>query len=111
MNIIEFLDARLAEDEQLARESHSILLLIGNDTRVLVEGSDERNTYRFIERFNPARVLREVAAKRALIAQFVNQSCMSCSSTVGGDDIGDCVARLLAAAYSDHPDFNPEWTE
>ncbi|OZE77199.1 hypothetical protein CH305_18350 [Rhodococcus sp. 15-649-2-2] len=104
MTIIEFLEARLAEDEQLAHESHSILLLIGNDTRVLVEGSDERNTYRFIERFNPARVLREVAAKRALIKSTVKRI----EEGWGYHDNEGIICadlRPMAEIYSEHPDF------
>lgn len=146
MTIVEFLEARLAEDEAVAltaidgdAEKYGRWAYGGGDydapgngevyapdaSRTSSNGwvdyhyvtcdsegilpSVEKEQAPHIARHDPARVLREVVAKRAMIAQFVDQSCMSCSSSTGGDDIGDCVARLLAAAYSDHPDFNLEW--
>jgi hypothetical protein len=111
MNIVDFLSARLDEDERMAREAHSILLLIGSDTRVLVEGSDERNTYLHIERHSPARTLNEVAAKRSLIAAFPG----TCRSVAPPGPCGECEGEecvtiwTLAAVWSDHPDYDPEW--
>ncbi|WP_394855423.1 DUF6221 family protein [Rhodococcus cercidiphylli] len=53
-----------------------------------------------IARHDPARVLREVAAKRRLIADFADQSCLECSSMSGGNILSDNVVRALASAYS-----------
>ncbi|WP_277345176.1 DUF6221 family protein [Rhodococcoides fascians] len=58
-----------------------------------------------IVRHDPARVLREVAAKRRLIADFADQSCLMCSSMSGGDVLSDNVLRTLASAYRDHPEY------
>lgn len=61
-----------------------------------------------IARHDPARVLREVAAKRAIVA--------SCSELIGhpsGDETTDLACegylRLLAGVYADHEDFDPKW--
>jgi hypothetical protein len=107
MDVAEFLGARLDEEEQLARESHSILLLIGNDSRVLVDGSDERNTYRFIEKFNPQRVLREIAAKRKIVEDWLMYRDAEFPDFEGGwSSACDSAARALAEIYLEHPDFD-----
>jgi hypothetical protein len=81
---------------------------------------------RHIERFQPARVLREVAAKRAILKQY--QAAVSAneigtlpgrshsfSSRIRAEDeaaldvLGRAVANL-AAVYSDHPDYRKEWS-
>lgn len=52
---------------------------------------------------DPARVLRDVAAKRAMVDDL----------DYGGAEMGDAqdhVLRRLASVYSDHPDFRQEWT-
>lgn len=67
-----------------------------------------------IARWDPARVLREVEAKRRLIAEIVPrvQSMDEQISTEWGgslDDAAGDLLRLLATAYADHPDYRPEW--
>lgn len=73
-----------------------------------------------IARHDPARVLREVAAKRAILELAEEASGLDMSvdheRRVGPRDmeeepyVGDLILRQLAAAWSDHPEFNPEWT-
>jgi len=58
--------------------------------------ADDDHLAAHIARHDPARVLREVAAKRAIL------------DAVGYDDRED-VAGHLAAVYSDHPDYRQEW--
>ena len=79
---------------------------------------------RHFARHDPARVLREVAAKRAIVAEHIHAK----ASHVGGgthrfgcencdDDreygiwgSGWCATvRQLAAVWSDHPDYKQEW--
>jgi hypothetical protein len=65
-----------------------------------------------IARHDPARVLREVAAKRAIVAQHVAipmrgieaSSCRECRSTWPCSTV-----RHFAAVWSDHPDYRAEW--
>jgi inosine/xanthosine triphosphate pyrophosphatase family protein len=81
--ITEFLEARIADDEGLATEA-----LPGEPS---VWGA--RGWY------DPARVLAECAAKRAIIELTAN-----CDGYTQ-----EAMRRTLAAAYSDHPDYRQEW--
>lgn len=79
-----------------------------------------------IARHDPARVLAEVAAKRAILAEHThgeavqqddNQKhdfgCHTChADTHCGETMGYgwCqTVRLMDAVYADHPDFGPAW--
>jgi hypothetical protein len=61
---------------------------------------------------NPVRVLREVAAKRRIMGRHLNlrpgSHCDWCLDTGWGEwpcpDVRD-----HAAAWSDHPDYDPAW--
>jgi len=78
-----------------------------------LSGRQLRATTRHIARHDPARVLRDVAAKRRLLAvhrPYVvepDQACLGCA----GDNVWErCpVLRALAAVYDDHPDYREEW--
>jgi hypothetical protein len=60
-----------------------------------------------IARYDPARVLADIAAKRATLD--------ACEAAQAGDDgygaaaLADTVICTMAAAYSAHPDYRPEW--
>ncbi len=61
-----------------------------------------------IAQYDPARVLAEVAAKRAI--------CSECDDEIGscpykGADIAMSTLRLLASVYRDHADYNPAWVD
>lgn len=60
----------------------------------------------FMAHFDPARALREVEAKRAML-RFLDP-------TGAPDGEGRYVAEraifLLAMTWSDHPDYRPEWS-
>lgn len=75
---------------------------------------------RYVARHDPARVLREVAAKRRVMqrhhrsdASTVSDYCAGCAHDPEGwpeIELNDCPElRDLAAVYSDHPDYRPEW--
>ena len=80
-------------------------------------GADTEGVARHVARHDPARALREVAAKRAIVAEHErDQSTMSPDM---GDDVLQArivtlgrtgsVLRHLASAWSDHPDYRAEW--
>ena len=51
-------------------------------------------------RWGPARVMAEAQAKRNIVNAYVRAS----------EDVGLAIAVAhLAAAYSDHPDYDPSW--
>lgn len=142
MTLTEFLTARLDQDEASARgatadpgvaaqwnETTSGCLDIGRPDYgdqnwhdyVWTQG-DSRVT-RFIASHDPARTLREIAAKRKILAihhvvdaihHLVRGGyCHGCGDNAAGywttltDECPE--KRALAAVYADHPDYRPEW--
>jgi hypothetical protein len=96
VTIEEFLTARVDEDEQYARD------LIGphglRDVGGMVGLSE--------------RLLREVEAKRAILAIHHEDGamCMGCPQTVRTVTTWPCDNVVaLAAVWSDHPDYRAEW--
>lgn len=80
---------------------------------------------RHIARHDPARVLREVKAKRAVVEahQYLadhdpnegrDPGCIEDAAQIvthiAGRETLLQVLRSLAAAYADHPDYDPAWT-
>ena len=69
-----------------------------------------------VRRHDPARVLREVAAGRAIIERYKHARAApppNANFTAGQDDgyrqaCADAI-RDLAAIHSDHPDYRDEW--
>lgn len=146
ISLRDFIAARLDEDEQIARNASSPVPVGGeretwsydreafavrtNHGRWNVatrrdDPADSREIHmtdsygEHIARHDPARVLREVAAKRRILELADEASCwdmtVDTDRRVGSRDtteepyIGDLILRQLAQAYNDHPDFNPEW--
>lgn len=131
MELVDFLRARLDEDETAARAAADELggLTLGGEWRYdgrCVEAVRERDMVavgsqdfmepgvgEHIARHDPARVLAEVEAKREMLrihrryADEPEQACLGCA---GGISWEACpVIPLLAGPYRDHPDFDPAW--
>ena len=88
MNITEFLEARISEDEAAAQK------LALTDRRPVLSIASTVN--------HPARVLAECAAKRAIIERV--------SPGDGPAPVRDLVILLiLASVYKDHPDYQEAW--
>jgi len=118
MNLVEFLRARLDEDEQAARAATAGPWYVDDIDQELrtadVYAADGRVTSAYTEpccsvedathiaRHDPARVLAEVDAKRRILERH-----SSCDDTSFGEPCEDL--RLLALPYSDHPDYRQEW--
>ena len=124
-DLIAFLTARLDEDEAAAKASWPgpwdyetevggfgpvgcVLMPIPQHkgartglTSFTPLGTQDADTAAHIARHDPARVLREVAAKRAIIAQWEH-------SPVGSPVLTNALYQL-AAVWSDHPDYRQEW--
>lgn len=106
-----FLAARLDEDEAAAKAAWGVEW----DWRYVAEPFGERPSIAHtvhIARHDPARVLREVAAKRAILARYATVQAWSYPPGDGDeavqDELGE-VTRSLAAVYSDHPGYREEW--
>ncbi len=126
MDLVTFLRERLDEDEAVARESeraHPSPWRWGNTAlgqRTPYALHDARTGWVLgcspggvpsiipadhIARHDPARVLREVAAKRSVLDMFLRADALDPETQVWLE-----VVRHLAAVYADHPDYDKEWT-
>lgn len=131
-DLVEFLRARLDEDEQAARAAgdgpwtvrdHTADTVAIYDSRrepvVYDEGRPSSDQMEHIARHDPARVLAEVDAKRRIIDLYEPyhwHGPAAPTSPNPRDHVEDieacrtCVTnRLLALPYRDHPDYRPEW--
>lgn len=106
-DIVEFLRARLHEDERLA------LNVLDTDdawwvTRLhLSQDLDPVQTHRedsdltaLARHFDRARMLREIAAKRQMLAW----------AEAMAPEMAVSLLELLALPYSEHPDYRQEWS-
>lgn len=144
MTITEFLLARIAEDEAVARAAtegpweadamdagHSrfemnVWITAGDagDTVCDMGGlqrshnekvalDDGYKDAQHIARHDPARVLAECAAKRAIIAEHqqdhLGAVCTRCRFIGGYMEYPCPTLEALAAVYADHPDYRQEW--
>lgn len=139
-DLVAFLRARLDEDAEAAREAadgDSGDWFVGDKWNVYraedeaPHGDVEENRLvvygnvlvqsAHIARHDPARVLREVEAKRELLDEHGDVNDGSCGTCVDGQwgypTHGGSIPqnypcktlRLLALPYADHPDYRPEW--
>lgn len=138
--LVEFLTARLDEDERIARAaterapwSHNAddyWMITGTDGDVVVydESAPTDAEAAHIARHDPARVLADVAAKRAILTEHLpdmareyrdgawrdRPQCGACVTWRGeGEAVpapAPCLTlRRLAVSYADHPDFDESW--
>ena len=99
-DLVTFLRARLDEDEAAATAAEREMGTWGGQRPSYAKlGFDVGD---LAQTFNPARVLREVAAKRAIVRS-------ECSPYPEGHASLSVTLRQLAAVYRDHPDYRPEW--
>lgn len=149
--------ARLAEDEAVALDAihevtdghwtyrpptahpHGAYKVTDSLGYSLTEGYDVESdpwwTCEHIARHDPARVLREVAAKRRVLERHrpashpnyrfydtdpIVYTCVGCGYDTNScgehepraEDINDCPElRDIAAIYADHEDYAPKWSE
>lgn len=117
VDLVEFLTARLDEDEAVARD------FVPEEIEF---PSMERQRYihalkRWVVLYDPARVLADVKAKRAVLALHhpslenrigMEPYCVGCWEGGGQDGamLWPCdTIRIVAGVYADHPDFDPAW--
>ncbi|MFD9614881.1 DUF6221 family protein [Streptomyces sp. NPDC059083] len=95
MTIEEFIAARLAEDEAVAREASDPGMYDPEDAERAIGTA----AYDHLARHNPARVLRQCAMMRIALNWYLNDDEMVMGATI----------RAIAAIWSDHPDYQQEW--
>lgn len=137
-DLVKFIRAQLDEDEQEANDFGGNSWRVVDDlvvqrgvvpatTAIVAEGL-RASVSEWLARHDPARVLREVAAKRAVVdlhtpvvlhggpgGKYYDQTvvCRSCEPPNGvhlQEEIYPCLTlRLLAAVYADSPGYREEW--
>lgn len=113
MNKIEFLEARLAEDEAVIAEVDDQFAGIQQPQPGLYVDSQYYCGDRIIS-MNVKYARAEIAAKRAIIAEYVEAHDPRGNEPYWGyidgvREVVNMVISTLVAVYSDHPDFEPEW--
>jgi hypothetical protein len=101
-DLVEFLRARLDEDEQVARPSLGAERWSPEAINMYAPGLGA-GTLAHIARHDPARVLREVEAKRQLIAHLIEF--MEGDYAPWNED----ALKIIALPYADHPSYREEW--
>ena len=99
MTITEFLLARIAEDEAVARDWAFL------DSRGIGKVSIHGGGTGYERIINPARAMAECAAKRAIVEAIERHR----EEEWEGDPIHAAVLQPLAAVYADHPDYDEAW--
>lgn len=99
--IVEFLTVRLDNDEAIARAAQGAPIQTNG------------RGYAHADRWSPSRVLADVAAKRAIV-QECDKYITAYQEATGphpghGGPLGWRMLKTLAAVYSDHQDYLPEW--
>jgi hypothetical protein len=108
-DLVSFLTARLDEDEAAARGWFDRFPDMPADEladQAAAGVTDEG--YIHIARHDPARVLREVAAKRKILAEHAQGWGHPCEAYTG-PEFPCPTLRALAGVWSDHPDYDPAW--
>lgn len=128
-DLIEFLKARLDEDQQEAlaaapgpwranAEQDEVLAVDGETVAdgFALSGQQLRATVRHIALHNPARALREVEAKRRIlngceeaIDEFEQQRTGGKMNTRWVRLNAEHLLRLLALPYADHEGYHEDW--
>jgi hypothetical protein len=101
-DLADFLLARIAEDERIARDADpspwtarkaTSSTLVGSALVLGIVAATDAVHGEYLLRYQPSRVLAECESKRRLVQQL---------------DDGDLL-RLMVPPYADHPDCREEW--
>jgi hypothetical protein len=123
MTLTDFLLARIAEDEEVARrvgeswfryfgqvyviegagEGHPAWQAHRGDDRCQVRTEADGD---HIARHDPARVLAECEAKRRIVEELRS---ITMGKWKAGEPWADRMLGILALPYADHPDYREEW--
>ncbi len=124
MNIVEFLEARIAEDEAYARQAQGDKYGWVDRWRVATGhgAATESVITAHAFRLSPDRMLAECAAKREIIDTYRSavrheagadvSTELSGKLTLSGIAQGlEIAIQYMATTYKDHPDYRREWAE
>lgn len=108
--LVEFLTARLDEDERRCAVTpgghYQVQALDAGDGP-----AEEEAVQQYYHRFQPEWMLRDIAAKKALVTEW--RSYGDIRNPYDDEQVTGrallTAMKLLTAAYSDHPDYRAEW--
>jgi hypothetical protein len=119
MTIVEFLEARLAEDELTASAAidgaadwhvlYAYRDIKDGDGHYVVLADSQYPTFgqaAHIARHSPARILRQCEAARAVIGEFLRLDALG---DMPGRSAMEIALRQLVSGHCDHPDFDQTW--
>lgn len=111
-DLVDFLKARVAEDETVALMTYDDPTF--GRTWPDMDGEMRSSELLHSRRHDPARVLREIAAKLRIVEDYrIARSALDQTDSRGslraGADAFYAACLALASVYSDHPDFNERW--
>lgn len=128
MTLVEFVTARLDEDERVAlaaapgpwtanAECDEVLAVDGIHVAdgFSLSGAQLRATVDHIARHDPASVLRDVAAKRMVVAAWASYdeatpyNERAALLVDGAKRAMACAIFAFAKTYADHPDYDESW--
>ncbi|MFC5992914.1 DUF6221 family protein [Pseudonocardia hispaniensis] len=107
--LVEFLQARLDEDERIARAAGGDALEltdVDDPDRILVGRG--RAVGEHVVRHNPERVLVEVTAKRQIL-ELYHRACDPNHGEPSAEKALRQAVEALAQPYRAHPHFHPAW--
>lgn len=117
-DLVEFLRARLNEDERLAQAGRveGDLFIDFKPSNGDEKHPGEAALLAHIGNWDPARVLAEVETKRRIIdycESAIEAGEVKPGSTwnddAAGAEVGVAVLHLMASPYADHPDYDRAW--
>lgn len=122
MDLVEFLRARLARDEQIAqacagtpwKAQPSGTVGVDADDPAFVATAENEAYAEHIARHDPSRTLREVAAARQIIDDYEKETWIlgqghRTPELEAAHAVRESVLRLLALPYAGHPAYQEEW--
>lgn len=99
IELVAFLNVCLDNDEWIAQQARADYFT-PKVLSIFSAVSDARHVYTH----NPARVLREVAAKRAILRKLITDLINDLT-----DETAAWMLKTMAEVYRDHPDWREEW--
>lgn len=107
--LTDFLLARIAEDEEVARAGEDEWDTPAGVAYTRVGLGSSAN---WVHTIDLARLLAECEAKRRIVHEFTGESPHANYDDCGDECVGNAlhwVLRVLAQPYADHPDYREEW--
>lgn len=105
--LVEFLLARIAEDEEMAHDVQSYLSPKDTIDVFLTRREGDESRSKVVRPYDPARALADCKAKREIVDLIALTDSPACH--VDAWTVAKRAVRAIAMIYAEHPDFREEW--